>query len=151
MVFEKCPRFRVIIPVLLLVILIQIFFITFKEEWNRKTVQIAGLPSDYSLSSFGCTDNQYKYLYKNNSGGYFNLVYTPDTELSLNEYLKSEDVHAKYTTLIQTNNGMASSYLYGNKGDYTCAVKLSNSMIVMNSSIDRYELTQIIRTISIRE
>ena len=150
---KKLLRFRVILPVLLLVLACQIIFVVVpevKEEWSKRTVQITSLPPGYSLSSFEHTEKDYIYLYENGDGGYFSLTYTPDSELSLCDYLKSKDVHWTHTTLLPTSNGMAASYVYGNKGDYTFVAEWMKSLFVINSSIDSYDITQIFRTISIR-
>ena len=154
MLLSKLLRFHIIIPVALLIIVFQFVFIFipgYKEAVNKSTVKIAGLPDDYSLNTFEHTNNEYKYFYNNTDNGFFNITYISDSDISLFDYLNSEGVKWNRTELFSTSIGMAKAYPYGNTNGNYYVVSVSDKLFVLHSSISSYDLTQIFRTISIRE
>ena len=114
-------------------------------------VRIGKLPEGYKLSKTETADDGITYFYKNKDGGYITLHYMPETDMSLKEYLESQNVYAKYTIIIPSNQGMMCMYIYSKENENVGVVEPSTGLFILSGNIDSYDLSEVIRSISILE
>ena len=109
-------------------------------------VRIGKLPDGYKLSKTETADDGITHFYKNKNSGYITLRYLPETDMSLKQYLESQKVYAKYTTLVPTNQGMMCMYIYSKENESVGVVDPSTGLFIVNANIDRYELKPMFQT-----
>ena len=152
-ILKKLIRFPVVMTALaVLIVAWWAFFIipAIITDIKNDVVRIGNLPVGYKLSETKNTDNEITYFYKNNNDGYITLLYLPETDMSLKEYLEAQDVYAPYTTIITpSQGGMWCMYIYSKNSESVGVVDPGDGLFVVNSNIDDYELSEVIRSISI--
>jgi len=114
-------------------------------------VRVGKLPEGYKLNKTERTDDGITYYYKDKDGGYITLRYLPETELSLKEYLESQGVYAKYTTIIPSSHGMVCMYTYSKDSENVSVVDPGDGLLIMSGNIGSYELGEVVRSVSIKD
>ena len=124
-------------------------FIFFNIKDRADVLVIGNLPEGYGLSEFKKAEDDLVYLYTNQDGGYINIIFTPDSDITLQQYLKNEGVKASYTTILPSDSGMRFMYIYSQRKETVGVVQTSEGLLVIKSDIKSYDMSELIRSIKI--
>ena len=116
---------------------------------KNDVVRVGKLPDGYQLNKRENTDGEITCFYKNKGDGHITLLYLPGTDISLKEYLESQGVYAKYTTIIPSTQDLWCMYIYSKDGENVGVADTSEGLFIVSSNIGSDELGEVIRSINI--